>query len=140
MKTINSLATLRQHSKSLEADLNEVFARYGLKVTRHAGTIFPSSGEVKWRSETSFLSPEGEQDLARKQWEQYAVAYGLPADAFGKVVCFNGFAFTIAGLNLSSRKSPVKLTRRGDGKEFKTSAESVARALASVKQPTTVQP
>jgi hypothetical protein len=135
MQTINSLPSLRQHDKELQAELAVLFAKYGLKVTRKAATVYPDSGEIKFRIETSFLTAEGAQAIAEKQWNNYAQVFGLPTDGLGKVVTFNGFAYTITGLDLKARKTPVLITRHGDKKVFKANPEAIARALA-FKAPT----
>jgi hypothetical protein len=130
LNSITSLALLKTHSKQLEADLAEVFARYGLKLTRNAATIWPDSGEVKFRCETSYLDAEDAAARDKHQWEQYACLYDVPVDAFGKVITVAGTEFKIVGLDGKARKSPIKLARVKDNKPFQCSADAIRRALA----------
>jgi len=104
------------------AALQAVAAKHGMTVTVKGGVFTEGSFKPRVEFKTG--------DADRVEFEQYARAFGLTADMFGKTFAAPGGArYRIVGLRLNSRKRPV-LVQRLDGKQFVFEVSAVVAALA----------
>lgn len=130
--TINNLDSLRTHHAALQAALAEAMKPFGLTMQRQSASIDPSIGSLRITITTKFL-PEGVADrseLDRMRWEEFAPAFGLPADVFGKVITLQGKEYAIAGLNEARTKNKIRIRRVEDGKMMLTTCENLRLILA----------
>lgn len=131
MPTITDLTSLKVHSKALDAELEAVFAKYGLKMGSRRATVYSEEGKLKYAIECRMGSAEDQTEKAKALWERYAPMFDLPADAFGKEVIFNrDQKFRVSGINPNKPKNCVMLTRLSDGKAgFQCPADQLQRVL-----------
>ena len=122
-KTINDLTSLKANAKDLDSELTAVFAKYGLEYAGRSASI--GGGELKFNIKLKYGTAEDRTELEEKKYKSFAHLFGLPADAFGKVVTLSGDKFKIAGIDTNKPKNCVKLVRVRDQKPFKCPASSV---------------
>ena len=130
---IVSKEVARQIVTELDMAANAIFKAHGFEATQARwtyGDIFKAT----FQSSPVELGKGGVNlnSLEAQDWGAYASLYDLPEDALGDTVRLGGRTFTIVGLNMKARKSPVML-RAEDGKTFKAQTDSVKRALNIAK-------
>jgi hypothetical protein len=116
-----------KNCEQVRVAVNEALADIGKKFGIKIGT-----GRGKYRDmhftltvEASVVG-EGGIDLSDKvDFVQYAVAFGLRPDMFGKTFKANGEEYRIVGLNLKANKMPVKCVRVSDGRDFKFATKAL---------------
>jgi hypothetical protein len=127
------LAKLKQIAPPLDAELDSVFAKYGLKVRQRRVTTDPALGLVKFSIETADLalkSKTGETTSPEREcFKQMAPMFGLKPDWLGHTFVMNGIEYEVAGLRHKATKNPVLIRRTKDGKQFVCSQYQVIRAL-----------
>jgi hypothetical protein len=128
------LAEFKQISKPLYAELEAVYAKYGLKVAKISTGVEETVGSVRI---TTQLADANLKDAAGngttpelERWKQYAGMYGLNPEWAGQTITMSGRRYTVAGLRNTSGAKCVCL-KRDDGKVFVTTAEDVKLRLAS---------
>lgn len=130
------LAKLKIIAPQIDADLDAVFAKYGLKVRQRRVSTDPSSGSVKWSIQTSDTNQrDADGDLTtpeREHFKQFGRLYQLKPEWLDQSITLNSTSYKISGLRANARKNPVCLTR-ADGKAFTCSAEQVRRLLGSTE-------
>jgi hypothetical protein len=113
---------VKEISADVEAALQAVATKHGLTVSVRGGVFTQGSFKPRVEFKTG--------DADRAEFEQYARAFGLTPEMFGKTFAAPGGArYRIAGLRLNSRKRPV-LVQRLDGKQFVFEVAAVLAALA----------
>lgn len=129
------LAKLRLIAPKIDADLDAVFAKYGLKVRQRRASTDPTTGTVKWSITTNDTNQRGKDGALttpeRELFKECARMYDLQPEWLDKSITLNGTDYKIVGLR-KVRKNNVSLTR-ADGKAFTCSAEQVRRALGSTE-------
>lgn len=91
------------------AALTDYVEQRGLAVNGGSGTFSDTSYEFKIKFA---IKAEGGEVLTyeRKMFKQYATMYGLKPEWLDKSFIYNGQSYTIAGLNLKSRRYIVLCT------------------------------
>lgn len=117
-------ATAKAIGQDVEAALESVWAKHGLQQSKRSARY--GDGVIRFTIEAQAT---GLDSPLVKDWQRYAVLYGLPVDALGGVVRMNGRVVTITGLVTSRRKYPVHTTDR-DGKVMLYTVEGINNALA----------
>lgn len=128
---INDLASLKRHSRDLDAELTAVFAKYGMKVSKRRSAI--GGGVCRFTIECAVGSDEDRSAIAAKLWTDYADMCGVPADAFGAEITLNGERFKVVGLDVGKPKNCVSLRRLSDGKSFKCPPDTLRISLMRSK-------
>lgn len=118
--------TCKLLAAEIEAALQTVAAKHGVKITSGGGTI--GATEFVCKVQVT-LTGEAMDDAARAQFVKYAELYGLKPEYFGRTFTSGGKSYKVAGLALNRSAKPVKITR-ADGVAMITTVESVVRAFA----------
>lgn len=108
---INDLQSLRKHGRQLDAELEAVFAKYGLKMGRRSARI--GSGKVKYGIELGYdvVQPDGSvKDAKAIDFDNYALMMGVqPHVKVGSSFFYGGETYTVVGLYPKKRKRPVAI-------------------------------
>jgi hypothetical protein len=127
MKEFNrqNLSGLRDE---IQACLNDVAKRNGITIT--LGTARFSPGEYRAKVTATTEAPVDATTKERKEFEEYAGAFFLRPDDFGKTFAHphGGGNVTIVGIKPRSRKYPI-IVRTERGARYKFPASSILRAL-----------
>lgn len=128
------LNQLKLIGKALDAELTALFAKYGLKLANRSATVYPSSGEVKYRitlTDTNLKDASGNETTSEaERFKKEAFLYGLNPTDLGKTFRSGGREFKIEGLKGGrSRKS---LLVSSNGKRFVFDPADVVRLLQPV--------
>jgi hypothetical protein len=127
------LAKLKQIAPQLDAELDSVFAKYGLKVRQRRATVDPALGLVKFSIETADVAlktKSGEQTTPeREAFKRGAWIVGLKPEHLDRTFVMQGTEYKVAGLRPKASKNAVLIKRTKDGKQFVCSAHHVLRAL-----------
>jgi hypothetical protein len=127
------LAKLKQIAPQLDAELDSVFAKYGLKVRQRRATTDPSLGLVKFSIEladTALKTKGGETTTPEAEcFKQMARMFGLKPEWLGRTFVMHGMEYKVAGLRHKATKNPVMIERTKDGKRFVCSQFNLIRSF-----------
>jgi hypothetical protein len=116
----------RNAVKELGADVAEavmaVAARHGLKCQVKGGRYDPHAGTYTPRLELQA------NDKDEREFREYADAFGLSPDDFGRSFVVHGTTYKITGLRTRARTRPIVAS--AGGKNYTWKALDVARLLA----------
>lgn len=127
-KTIKDMTTLKAYHGALDAELKEVFARYGLAFSGSSARI--GMGECILTCKTKTGGEEEQQKVQAERWAMYAEMLGLPVDGFGKRYNLQGHVFEVIGCDPGKPKNCALIRRVSDGKEFKCPPTSLRNRVA----------
>lgn len=122
-----NLAKLNQIAPQLDAELAQVFAKYGLTVTHRKGQVDEALGTLKYA--ISLVDANATTSPEAKRWGQYAHYFDLPADGVGRLFSYNHKQFKIVGLRDS--KSPKRVVAGHNGKTYVFAPDTVRALLAT---------
>ena len=118
MFTTSELKTFRV---DFDKAVTELAKKYDVKIG--LGSI--SYGDHEFTSRlTVTRNSIGGVNTDKIDFENYCILYGLEKTDFGKSFTMRGEIYTIIGLNLKARKSPIKLSC-ANGKTYKADSETV---------------
>ena len=128
----------RQNLRVIRADIEQalraVEQKHGVSFTLGSIRFSPDSFRCRLEADASAKAGLPAADRARKEFEEYAGAFFLKTDDFGKTfVGHTGSRYTICGIKPSSYKYPI-LARSSRGTVYKFTAEQVLRGLGRTKE------
>jgi len=112
---------LKKINVEVLAALEPVAKKHGFTLTVEGGTFANDFYTPRVR----FGSPEGAAD----SFAVYATMYGLAPTDYGREFTDRGTRYRIDGVNLGSRKLPIRAIRVGDNTPFKFPVAIVKEAL-----------
>lgn len=125
--TKQNLAELR---KAMQAAVDEVAERFGVKINVGSATFQPSNATFKLTVATE--TEDGEAMTKEAEcFRMYAPLIGLKPDDLFRVFNFRGDSYKLVGYAPKSRKFPI-LARRSDGRTFKFPEDSVKSLIRQV--------
>ena len=106
-----------------ESALNIIATRHGVRLRRRSSAY----GKTNLKPGFEFYLPGAAGGVKKEEdaFQARAAAYGLDPAWLGQQVTINRSVFTIVGLNCKAPANPVQIKRVPDGKEFKTSVQSI---------------
>lgn len=117
-------AIVRRLIEECDAVLTQALAPYGLKVARGRSTYDRERFTLKME-----VTAAG-ADVARTEFERYAVLLGVKPEDYGREFTSNGERYKLIGLNLSRPKFPFSAERiGGKGGRYKFPKSVIKRAL-----------
>jgi hypothetical protein len=112
---------------AIENTVKELEGKLGVTICRD-GTVTYGDCDMKIKFKVVENSATGEKRTPQQlDWQKYAKLLGLPESALGKLITLGGKHYTIIGRKPSCGKPVV--VRRSDGKDFRTTVDSVLKAI-----------
>lgn len=125
------LKTLKTVSKQIDADLDAVFAKYGLKINKRTASVDPITGDVRWNigtTSTNLKDRDGNETTAdRERFKADGHYFGLTPDMLDAEIEFSNGTFKIVGLK-GGRGRNIVIIRKG-GKDFLAPPEQVRKGF-----------
>lgn len=118
--------TARVIQDELAAAVAPIFEKHGLAVAK--GRASYDVGMFRFTVEAH--ATDAEHDPKVVAWNRYADAYGLPPEALGRGLTYNGKRYKIVGLVPTRRRFPVAARDLATGKEMLLTIDGVKLALA----------
>lgn len=124
---------LRQIAPQINAELEAVFLKYGLKKHTCKVVTDEGTGIVKYNlvlHDLNMTDPKSGNQTTPEVllWNQQAAIYGLPVEALNKSFMMNHKMYTIMGLR-SGRSQKNVIVRGDDLKRYRVEAATVKRCL-----------
>lgn len=121
-------AVVKSLGGQIEAALQGIAAKHGLKIAYRGGSYSPGNAQIK--IEISVLG-EGGAPRTREAdaFVQMAELCGFKPEHLNQSFNSGGHTYILRGMNTRAQRMPMVVERKSDGKSFKMTEEAVRRAF-----------
>lgn len=117
--------TAKSLQQEVEEALKGVAQRRGLTIIKNSAAFSPTDCSI------SIKFADTSEDTRRERFEKLAPIYGIPANAFNKVVTIQGRQLVVIDIDPARPSFPVVLTELGSDKKTFARAHAVLIRLGS---------
>lgn len=127
---INNKEGFRAFREQLKEELEGFLAARGLTMDILGAGFLADGLQLRINFQAKAGASEDAEGEARERWAALAPAYGLPADAYGKVIRLRQTAFRLVAIDPKKQLNNVRIARVHDGKVFICKVSVVKAGLA----------